>query len=176
MIRAPSARLWPLARMLNRAVDVQNQRFELMLEKHIVVRATQSPLIAEFIESDSAHRAGPLIELRELLGGLIDVQLLRECAGQRWCLLARLRLHQVQLCMHLAKVKFDRSTSLRTGKFCDVKGSWLFAMLAFHFEQSAIVEANESIQTRFPRTLCDRSRSRPALATRAGKTGLALVT
>src|SRR4029079_6088885 len=57
----------PLADMLRLAVNICNQGRQLLLEEYVIVRAAEATLISELIEGDTACRAGPLIELRQLL-------------------------------------------------------------------------------------------------------------
>ena len=63
------------------AVDVQDQRLQLGLEADVVVRASQSPLVAELVERDSADRAGLLIQSIQLVGGLAQLVLGQHAAG-----------------------------------------------------------------------------------------------
>ncbi len=71
-----------LAHVLRLAVDVHDQRFQLLLEGHVVVRAAQPALAAELVERDAADRAGLLVELGQFFGRLPDGHLL-DVLGKR---------------------------------------------------------------------------------------------
>src|SRR5262245_12258000 len=75
--------LRPLAGVLGLAVDISDQRRQLLLEADIIVRATQPALVAEFEEGDTADGAGPFVELGQLLGGLAELELFGEHIRQR---------------------------------------------------------------------------------------------
>ena len=60
----------PLAHVLQFAVDIEDQRLQLVLKAHVIVRAAQPALAAEIVERDPAHRAGLLVQLGQLLGRL----------------------------------------------------------------------------------------------------------
>ena len=119
-----------LAHVLQFAVDVQDQRFELRLEANVIVRAAQPALAAELVKRDAAHRAGLLIELRQFLGGLADGHLMgqhrRHASDRRR--LAR-RGSQILPGVLLAEVQLHRFAA---GQFGNVKRGRLFALLAFH--------------------------------------------
>ena len=53
-LAAPSGTARALAHVLRLAVDVQDQRFQLLLEADVVVRAAQPPLAAELVKRDAA--------------------------------------------------------------------------------------------------------------------------
>ena len=48
-------------------VDVHEQRFQLLRETNVIVRATQPPLVSEFVKSNATHGAIPLVQLCQLL-------------------------------------------------------------------------------------------------------------
>ncbi len=61
---------WGFSLMLVFPVYIEDQRFELFLEAEIIIRATESALIAEFVEADAADRANLLVELGKFFGRL----------------------------------------------------------------------------------------------------------
>ena len=70
--------------MLRLAVNIHDQRLQLGLEGHIIVRAAQAALAAEFVKSDPAHRTGLLVEVGQFFGRLPDghlLHLLGQCRG-----------------------------------------------------------------------------------------------
>jgi len=125
----------PLADVLGLAVNIRDQGRQLLLEEHIIMRAAEAALIAEFIERNATGRTGPLIELRQLLGRLAKLQLLRQHAGQRGRdrRASRLALRQIRLRTGLTKVDLLRLTSRQ---LCNVKRRRLFALLTFHRARS----------------------------------------
>ena len=71
-----------LADVFRLAVNIHDQRFQLGLEGHVIVRTAEAALAAEFVKSDPAHRTGLLVEVGQFFGRLPDGHLLH-LLGQR---------------------------------------------------------------------------------------------
>ncbi len=111
------------------------------LKADVVVRAAQPALAAELEERDPADRAGLLIDLGQLLGGLADGHLLGHLLGQGRRHAAdagRLagRRGQILPRVVLAEVQFLR---LAAGEFRDVERGRLLALLAFHAARGSLL-------------------------------------
>ena len=124
-----------LAHVLDLPVDVEDQRLQLALEAHVVVRAAQPSLAAELVERDAADRAGLLIQPRQFLGRLADGHLLghllRQHGGhaRRPPVVSFAGLRQVLPRVLLAEVQLLR---LAAGQLGDVERGRLIALLTFH--------------------------------------------
>ena len=91
-------------------MDVHQQWCELGTEALIVVRTTQSTLIAEFKECDATYRAAGLIETTKLLRRLPDLELLHQGSGQRNRRLGfrSVRRCEIITCVIFAEVQLER--------------------------------------------------------------------
>ena len=148
-LRAP---LGDLADVLVLAVDIEDQRLQLALEADVVVRTAQPALVAELVEGDPADRAGLLIQLRQLLGGLTDGHLLGHLLGQGrghargpGRLFAGLR--EVLPGVLLAKVQLLR---LAPGQLRNVERGGLIAFLTFHQHELLTRPRHQDSNTRPP--------------------------
>ncbi len=73
--------------MLASAMDIEEQRFQVLLEDRVIIRATEPPRIAKLEECNSANRASFLIQLGELFGRLSQLKLFGQRTSDRrgWC-------------------------------------------------------------------------------------------
>ena len=77
-------------------MDVHKQRFEVLLEDHVVIGATKSPPFSKLGKRDAAHRASLLVGLGQFAGRFFQLQLLRKQTREgrgRLERLARLKKH-----------------------------------------------------------------------------------
>src|SRR4051812_26304608 len=74
LFRAARAEFRHFADVTRLAMDVEQQRLELIGEADIVVRAAEAALLAKLEEGNAADRAGALVEASELLGGFTNGQ------------------------------------------------------------------------------------------------------
>ena len=94
------------------------------------MRATKSADVAKLIKCDTAKRTCLLVQLGKLLRGFVDIKMLSQgpCNG-RHILFIDIRLHEIDPCMLLTQMQFFGHSICQ---FSDVKGCWLFAVLALH--------------------------------------------
>ncbi len=130
MVCARHALLGSLSHVLRRAVNVHDQRFQLLAKTDVIVWTAESTGMPELIERHPADRAGPLVQPRQILSRLPHFQMLGQYAGQtRSRLLGLIRLGQVDPCVLFAEMQLRR---LVARQFRDVKGRGFLAVLALH--------------------------------------------
>src|SRR5262245_1153885 len=113
------------------AVDIRDERRQLLFKVDIVMGAAEPALITELVEGNAADGARALVELGQFLRGLAELKLFREDIRQRRGNRRSpgVTVHQVTLRAALTQMQLLR---LRAGQLSDMKGRRLFALLAFH--------------------------------------------
>ena len=79
-----------LAYVLLGTMDIHEQGFEVLLEYHVVVRATEPTTFSELRKRYAAHRTGLFVGLSQFAGGFFQLQLLGKQIRKRAGRLERL--------------------------------------------------------------------------------------
>ena len=126
-----------LSHMLQRAMYIDEQWLQIILERNIIVSAAQSATFAEISESNAAYWTSFLVSRRKLLRSLFDFQLFGQHARERRRRRSGPLVGQKRPRVFLAKVQ--RAGAVRLGKFSYMEGRWFFAVLALHLGFSRVL-------------------------------------
>lgn len=129
-LRSPRLVRWAFAGMGDITVDIDEKRFEILVEGDVIVGATESAPFAKFSECQAAHGTLFFIDSREFLGHFVEFELFAEhfVEGCR-------RVGGTFLAEELAGMLFAKMHNGRTfwaGQFRDMEGGGFFAVLALH--------------------------------------------
>ncbi len=126
-----------LSRMLQCAMNIDEQRLQIILEGNIIVSAAQSATFSEIGESNAAYWTSFFVSGRKFLGSLFDFQLFGQHARERRRRRSGPLVGQKRPRVFLAKVQ--RAGAVRLGKFSYMEGRWFFAVLALHLGFSRVL-------------------------------------
>ena len=126
-----------LSHMLQRAMNIDEQWLQIILERNVIVSAAQSATFSEIGESNAAYWTSFLVSGRKFLRGFFDFQLFGQHARERRRRCSGPLVGQKSPRVFLTKVQND--WAVRLGKFSDMEGRWFFAVLALHLGFSRVL-------------------------------------
>jgi len=111
-------------------VDIDQKRFEVLLESNIIVGASEASPFSEFRERNPAHWAFFFVDRGQFLGHFVEFELFAEHLVQCCRGVGRAILVEKITRVLFAQVHHCRTIGAR--QFGDVEGGCLFAVLALH--------------------------------------------